>query len=66
MTNGDLREMRKAWLDQMEQKLQERYPKKEDRMFYYHSSEARIVLSHAMFWTMTQLQFFKGKMSATK
>ena len=51
---------------QMEQKLQETYPKEEDRMFYYHSSEDRIVLSHAMFWTMTQLQFFKSKMRKEK
>ena len=35
-------------------------------MFYYHSSEDRIVLSHAMFWTMTQLQFFKSKMRKEK
>ena len=43
-----------AFID-MEQKLQETYPKEEDRLFYYHSSEKRIVLSHALFWTMTQL-----------
>lgn len=61
MPNGDLRETRKQFFSEMEQKLQETYPKEEDRMFYYHSSEDRIVLSHAMFWTMTQLQFFKGK-----
>ena len=30
------------------------------------SSEERIVLSHAMFWTMTQLQFFKSKMRKEK
>ena len=35
-------------------------------MFYYHASEDRIVLSHAMFWTMTQLQFFKSKMRKEK
>jgi hypothetical protein len=54
MTNGDLRETRKQMFAQMEQKLHERYPKEEDRMFYYHSSEDRIVLSHALFWTMTK------------
>ena len=53
MTNGDLRETRKQFFSEMEQKLQETYPKEEDRMFYYHSSEDRILLSHAMFWTMT-------------
>ena len=46
---------------QMEQKLQEMHPKEEDRMFYYHSSENRIVLSHALFWVMTQPQCLKGK-----
>ena len=66
MTNGDLRETRKQFFCEMEQKLQETYPKEEDRMFYCHSSEDRIVLSHAMFWTMTQLQFFKSKMRKEK
>ena len=46
---------------QMEQRLQEIHPKEEDRMFYYHSSEDRIVLSHALFWVMTQPQCLKGK-----
>ena len=62
MNKVEVREARKQWFAQMEQKLQETYPKEEDRMFYYHASEDRIVLSHAMFWTMTQLQFFKSKM----
>ena len=61
MPNGDLRETRKQFFSEMEQKLQETYPKEEDRMFYCHSSEDRIVLSHALYWTMTQLQFFKSK-----
>ena len=51
---------------QMEQKLQEMHPKEEDRMFYYHSSEDRIVLSHALFWVMTQLQCLKGKIRKEK
>jgi hypothetical protein len=46
---------------QMEQRLQEMHPKEEDRIFYYHSSEDRIVLSHALFWVMTQPQCLKGK-----
>ena len=37
----------------MEQKLKEMHTKEDDSLFYYHSSEDRIVLSHAMFWTMT-------------
>ena len=62
----DLREKRKQWFSQMEQKLKETQPKEEDSLFYYHSSEDRIVLSHAMFWTMTQLQFFKSKLRKEK
>ena len=59
---NNLREKRKQWFAPMEQKLQEMHTKEDDSLFYYHSSEDRIVLSHAMFWTMTQLQFFKSKM----
>jgi len=66
MNKEELRETRKQMMAQMEQRLQEMHPKEEDRMFYYHSSEDRIVLSHAMYWTMTQLQFFKGKMRKEK
>ena len=64
--NKELKDMRKQWFAQMEQKLQESWSSKEDSLFYYHSSEDRIVLSHAMFWTMTQLQFFKSKMRKEK
>lgn len=46
---------------QMEQRLKEMHPKEEDRMFYYHSSEDRMVLSHALFWVMTQPHCLKGK-----
>ena len=66
MDNKDLREKRKEWFSQMEAKLKEMNPKEEDNLFYYHSSEDRIVLSHAMFWTMTQLQFFKSKLRKEK
>ncbi|MBQ8157420.1 MAG: hypothetical protein IJ081_00160 [Prevotella sp.] len=65
-TKEELREARKQWFVQMEQKLQEMHTKEDDSLFYYHSSEDRIVLSHAMFWTMTQLQFFKSKMRKEK
>ena len=61
MEKNELRETRKQMFTQMEQRLQEMYPKEEDRMFYYHSSEDRIVLSHALFWVMTQPQCLKGK-----
>lgn len=34
---------------QMEQKLHETWSSEEDSLFYYHPSEGRIVLSHALF-----------------
>jgi len=61
MNNEELRETRKQMFAQMEQRLQEIHPKDGDRLFYYHSSEDRIVLSHALFWVMTQPQCLKGK-----
>ena len=61
MNKEELRETRKQMMAQMEQRLQGMHPKEEDRMFYYHSSEDRIVLSHALFWVMTQPQCLKGK-----
>ena len=65
-TNTDLREKRKQWFCDMEQKLQESWSSKEDSLFYYHSSEERIVLSHALFWVMTQPQCLKGKIRKEK
>ena len=65
-TKEELREARKQWFAPMEQKLQEMHTKEDDSLFYYHSSEDRIVLSHAMFWTMTLPQFFKSKMRKEK
>ena len=62
----ELREFRKQQLAEMEQKLKEIWTTEEDSLFYYHSSEDRIVLSHALFWTMTQLQFLKGKIRKQK
>lgn len=64
--NTESKEERKLWFDQMERKLHESWSSKEDSLFYYHSSEDRIVLSHAIYWTMTQLQFFKSKMRKEK
>ena len=61
MEKNELRETRKQMITQMEQRLQEMHPKEEDRMFYYNSSEDCIVLSHALFWVMTQPQCLKGK-----
>ncbi len=61
MEKEELRETRKQMFAQMEQRLQEMHPKEEDRMFYYHPSEDRIGLSHALFWVMTQSECLKGK-----
>ena len=36
----------------------------EDSVFYYHSSEDRIVLSHALFWVMSKS--LKGKVVSTQ
>ena len=66
MEKNELKEIRKQKFAQMEQQLKEMHPKEEDRMFYYHSSEERIVLSHALFWTMTLPQFFKSRLRKEK
>ena len=62
----ELREFRKQQFAEMEQKLKEMWTTEEDSLFYYHSSEDRIVLSHALFWTMTQPQFLKGRIRKQK
>ena len=61
MDKKELKEIRRQKFAQMEQQLKEMHPKEEDSLFYYHSSEDRIVLSHALFWVMTQPQCLKGK-----
>ena len=66
MDKNELKEIRKQKFAQMEQQLKDMHPKEEDRMFYYHSSEDRIVLSHALFWTMTLPQFFKSRLRKEK
>ena len=50
----ELMEVRKQMFAQMEQRLHESWSSEEDSLFYYHPSEDRIVLSHALFWTMSQ------------
>ena len=60
----DLVEVRKQMLAQMEQQLQETWSSEEDSLFYYHRSEDRIVLSHALFWVM--IQSLKGKIRQEK
>ena len=66
MDKKELREIRKQKFAQMEQQLKEIHPNEKDSIFYYHSSEDRIVLSHALFWTMTLPQFFKSKLIKEK
>ena len=66
MDKNELKEIRKQKFAQMEQQLKEMHPKEEDSLFYYHSSEDRIVLSHALFWVMTLPQFFKSRLRKEK
>ena len=53
MAAKELRDIRKEIFAEMEQRLNVNR-KPEDSFFYYHSSEDEIVLSHALFWVMTQ------------
>ena len=53
MNIQELKEFRKEKIDALEQRWNESHTP-EDDIFYYHSSEDRIVLSHALFWVMTQ------------
>ena len=62
----ELMEMRKQTFAQMEQKLHESWSSEEDSLFYYHRSEDRIVLSHALFWVMTQPQCLTGQIRKEK
>lgn len=51
---------------QMEQRLHESWSSEEDSLFYFHRSEDSIVLSHALFWVMTQPQYLKGNIRKEK
>lgn len=53
MTRQELMEYRKKTFDEMAKKMH-LFDNPEDDIFYYHPSEDRIVLSHALFWVMTQ------------
>ena len=69
MTNTgkqNLREIRRRKFEEMELRLKEIHPNENDRLFAHHSSEDRIVLSHALFWTMTLPQYFKSKLRQQK
>ena len=62
-TKQKLRETRKQMMNKLEDTmLKGKSP--EDSVFYYHTSEDRIVLSHALFWIMTQS--LKGKVANEK
>ena len=63
---NELMEVHKQMISQMEQKQHETWSSEEDRLFYYHRSEDRIMLSHALFGVMTQPQFLKGKIRKEK
>ena len=60
----ELMEVRKQMIAQMEQKLHESWSSEEDSLFYYHRSEDRIVMSHALFWVMSLSM--KGKIRQEK
>lgn len=62
MATTQLNEMRKKMFRLFEEQLKVRKP--EDSCFYCHSSEDRIVLSHALFWVMTQN--IRGRMAKQK
>ena len=66
MTQEERNKTRKQMFAQMEQRLHESWSSEEDSLFYYHPSEDRIVLSHALFWVMTQPQSLKGKIRKEK
>lgn len=61
------KEDRKPFRKEMISKLEEQWSldhTPEDDLFFYHSSDDRIVLSHALFWVMTQN--IKGKIGKEK
>lgn len=58
-----LRETRRLMIADLEKSML-RGKSPEDSIFYYHSSEDRIVLSHALFWVMTKT--LKGKVAKEK
>lgn len=61
------KEERNSFRKEIIGKLEEQWGKShnpEDDLFYYHPSEDKIVLSHALFWVMTQN--IKGKVGKEK
>ena len=64
MTWEERREFRKQAFGLMEEQLKKMHPNEEDSLFYYHPSEDRIVLSHALLWVMSGT--LKGKIRQEK
>ena len=58
-----LKDKREEMIAQLEEHLK-KSQSLDDDMFYYHPSEDRIVLSHALFWVMTAS--IRGKMGKEK
>lgn len=54
MISEDKKALRKEMFDKMEQSLCEGKTEEESNVFYYHSSEEHVVLSHALFLVMTR------------
>ena len=62
-TRIKLRETRRLMMADLESSMLKR-KSPEDSIFYYHASEDRIELSHALFWVMTKS--LKGKVAKEK
>lgn len=63
MISAHLKDTRKQMFAEIERTLLKDY-KSEDDIFYHHSSEDRVVLSHALFWVMTSC--VKGSVAKQK
>ena len=62
-TRIKLRETRRQMMADLESSMM-KGKSPEDSIFYYHSSEDHIVLSHALFWVMSKA--LKGKVAKGK
>ena len=62
-TKTKLRETHRQMMTNLEETML-KCKSPEDSIFYYHSSENRIVLSHALFWVITKS--LKGKVAKEK
>ena len=63
MIPKQLKDKRKELFDQMVQHFHESNTP-EDDLFYHHTSDDRVVLSHAIFWVMTKS--FRGRVAKEK